>query len=50
MIPEESLFIETDDAPVDISEVAARVADARGSSAQEIMALSAANIRRITRH
>lgn len=50
MIPEESLFIETDDAPVDISEVAARVADARGSSPQEIMALSAANIRRITSH
>lgn len=50
IIPTESIFIETDDTPVDISEVAARVADARGNSPQEIMALSADNIRLITRH
>ena len=49
-IPPESLFIETDDAPVDISEVATRVAAARATSPQEIMALSADNIRRVTRH
>ena len=49
-MPPESLFIETDDAPVDISEVATRVAAARATSPQEIMALSADNIRRVTRH
>lgn len=48
MIPADSLFIETDDAPVDITEVAARVAKARGCTPQEVMNLSAANIRRIT--
>ncbi len=50
IIPPESLFIETDDAPVDISEVAALVAAARATSPQEIMSLSAANLSRITRH
>ena len=43
-------LLENDDAPVDISEVATRVAAARATSPQEIMALSADNIRRVTRH
>lgn len=47
MIPDASLFIETDDdAGARIETVAALVGSVRGFTADEIMALSAANIRR----
>ena len=48
MIPDGSLFIETDDdSTVDIERVAALVGAARGCTGAEIMALSAANILRV---
>ena len=48
MIPDGSLFIETDDDPTaDIERVAALVGAARGCTGAEIMALSVANIQRV---